>query len=216
MRVIPIGRAMLKGLCFGVVAAVASTPWAGGTPAAATLDTLFARALGLDMEAVQPMVPMAHQAAPPQLFADARPVEAHAMGEMRAGFAVNGVWVNLGFDVTASMDGQPVHRMTLPMGSSAVSVASFSEGDAGMQAVLSEATLPLRMETLARDGATRMLTDIRAGEVTQLLTNRADGLQMQLSAVFDVELVGMRDMLVRQALNELTSNALTARRVFGR
>jgi hypothetical protein len=215
MRTMRVSRIALGGFCMGLAASVAPLPIAPRTPAAAPLDIVFARALGLEVDAVSSPT-ATERTEPRQLFADARPVEAGAMGEMRAGFAVNGVWVNLGFDMTTTMDGQPVQRMTLPMGGSAVSVASFSEGEAGTQTVLSEATLPLRMEMLARDGATRMMTDIRNGEVTQLLTNRADGLQLQMSAIFDVELVGMREMLVRQATNELVSNALAARRMFGR
>ena len=213
------------------------------SPAAATdIFGVYAAELGVAVSSLAEQVDRPRDE--PMLLALVESVAPAEMADMRAGFVVGGVTVGFGFDITTSVNGLPMQRLTMPIGGTVASVVTYgavtgaaaaaalagtgstsdlvraSNTMTGNTAVLSvgrtTSGLPLRAESLLAEGAMRILTELSSQGATQLLANRADNQQVIRSATFEIELSGMRDMLARQAQGDVIGAALATRRSLGR
>jgi hypothetical protein len=156
-------------------------------------------------------------------------VAVEELAVMRAGFAQGGVVVNFGFDVTTSLNGIPMQRVTLPTGpvggEMPVSVTRFAtpaELSAGAplreteMRGLSAGGMPFSVVLPANEGATRIATTIGEGGITSLLQNTANGQMLQRTGRFDIEIVGLRAQLTHAAMQAYVASALTARQALPR
>jgi hypothetical protein len=179
----------------------------GPVRAASDLLETYAAALGIEDT----------DAAPFRLAGNAIAVE--ELAEMRGGFAMpGGMMVSFGFNIETRIGGVTAERLNMPntaLGPGMVApVISVTDAN-GVQRQIAMAGVPVMIEALGANGATRVQTMIGNG-ITSLVQNAADGQQVQRLSTVTVDVAGMRNMLSQLGQNRVMENAMSSRRAIPR
>jgi hypothetical protein len=167
-------------------------------------DIAFARALGIELDLG---------------LALGQQVAVAELDDMRGGFiTAGGVDVRFGFDIVTNVAGQVVQRFTLPRGTDRMTMQAM-----GTDGTLEPTVVPVArgpgmeaprlptVETIVANGNTRIDTSLDAG-LSTVIANTMNGVDIRRTAIFDVDLIGMRGRLGASSAHEALLTALAASR----
>jgi hypothetical protein len=193
-----------RGAASALAAALGFCLIAGEARAQLDHDMAFARELGIELDL---RLPLGQQVALAELDG------------MRGGFiTVGGVDVRFGFDIVTNVSGQIVQRFTLPRGTDRMTMQAM-----GPDGTLETSVVPVargpgmeaprlpNVETVVANGNTRIDTSFDAG-LSTVIANTMNGVDIRRTAIFDVDLIGMRGRLGASSAHEALLTALAASR----
>jgi hypothetical protein len=185
------------------------------------LMLLYARDLGLGDSIASAELPDAAESA--IVLAVGPAVDADDLGHMRGGFALpTGLSVSFGFDISTSVAGDLVQRVTLPSTNIVTGVTSDAMLSVLSSGVASQIALPfgqassgVSVVSLANSGLTSVVTTFGgAGGISSLLQNRADNAVLQQTRAVDITITGLSQSLAQQATQNVVGRALSATTLF--
>jgi hypothetical protein len=145
--------------------------------------------------------------------------------EMRGGFFdSSGFLVRFGFDISTHVNGILTQRLTLadtnitPSMSSLTVNETQSDGTVTPRPITqtSLASGPATFVNTANGGATTISTSLASGGIISAIQNSANNQLIQRTAVINLEVIGLRNILNNHSAARFTSQALATRTIFGR